>query len=141
MKKKEIRSDTKFRLPQFESKILLQEAIAGLLSRMPNRAGVQILQGAQEYGKDIIFYSALVSKKSWKYVRRAEFITPPEYIVRHIVEQVVGSLIEGKSPEEIALMRFADIACGSGSFLPGVYDELLRYHTAYYNEPRNRKRP
>ena len=64
----------------------------------------------------------------------------PEYIVRYIVEQVVGKLIEGKTPEEIALMRFADIACGSGSFLLGVYDELLRYHTAYYNEPGNRKK-
>lgn len=30
-------------------------------------------------------------------------------------------------------MRFADIACGSGSFLLGVYDSLLRYHTTYYN--------
>ncbi|MEK6278843.1 MAG: DNA methyltransferase [Acidobacteriota bacterium] len=34
-------------------------------------------------------------------------------------------------------MRFADIACGSGSFLLGVYDTLLRYHTAYYN--RNKR--
>jgi type I restriction-modification system DNA methylase subunit len=64
----------------------------------------------------------------------------PEYIVRHIVEQVVGQLIAGKTPEEIALMRFADISCGSGSFLLGVYDELLRYHTAFYNEPGNRRK-
>ncbi|HEX8650832.1 MAG TPA: TaqI-like C-terminal specificity domain-containing protein [Pyrinomonadaceae bacterium] len=64
----------------------------------------------------------------------------PEYIVRYIVEQTIGRLIEGKTPEEIASMRFADIACGSGSFLLGVYDELLRYHTAYYNEPKNRRK-
>ena len=57
----------------------------------------------------------------------------PEYIVRYIVENTVGKLIEGKTPEEIAVMRFADIACGSGSFLLGVYDSLLRYHTTYYN--------
>jgi type I restriction-modification system DNA methylase subunit len=31
-------------------------------------------------------------------------------------------------------MRFADIACGSGSFLLGVYDLLIRHHTAYYNQ-------
>ncbi len=31
-------------------------------------------------------------------------------------------------------MRFADIACGSGSFLLGVYDLLIRYHTKFYNE-------
>lgn len=57
----------------------------------------------------------------------------PEYIVRYIVENTIGALIENKTPEEIAEMRFADIACGSGSFLLGVYDYLLRYHTAYYN--------
>jgi len=58
----------------------------------------------------------------------------PEYIVRYIVENTVGKLIAGKSPAQIAEMRFADIACGSGSFLLGVYDLLIRYHTKYYNE-------
>jgi adenine-specific DNA-methyltransferase len=57
----------------------------------------------------------------------------PEYIVRYIVENTIGKLIENKMPEEISEMRFADIACGSGSFLLGVYDYLLRYHTSYYN--------
>ena len=58
----------------------------------------------------------------------------PEYIVRYIVENTVGKLIEDKTPAQIAEMRFADIACGSGSFLLGVYDLLLRYHTKFYNE-------
>ena len=58
----------------------------------------------------------------------------PEYIVRYIVENTVGKAIEGKTPAQIAEMRFADIACGSGSFLLGVYDLLLRCHTKYYNE-------
>jgi type I restriction-modification system DNA methylase subunit len=60
----------------------------------------------------------------------------PEYIVRYIVENTVGKLIEGKTPAQIQEMRFADIACGSGSFLLGVYDTLLRYHTAYYNRTK-----
>lgn len=60
----------------------------------------------------------------------------PEYIVRYIVDNTVGKLIEDKTPEEIRQMRFADIACGSGSFLLGVYDTLLRYHTAYYNRTK-----
>ncbi len=59
----------------------------------------------------------------------------PEYIVRYIVENTIGKLIENKTPEEIKEMRFADIACGSGSFLLGVYDYLLRYETDYYNSP------
>src|SRR2546423_1082214 len=45
--------------PEFQrfltSEALLQQAIAGLLSRMPNIDGVQILHGANEFGKDIIF--------------------------------------------------------------------------------------
>jgi adenine-specific DNA-methyltransferase len=57
----------------------------------------------------------------------------PEYIVRYIVENTVGKLIAGKPPDQIAEMRFADIACGSGSFLLGIYDLLLQYHGNYYN--------
>ncbi len=58
----------------------------------------------------------------------------PEYIVHYIVENTVGRLIEGKTPAQIEKLRFADIACGSGSFLLGIYDCLLRYHTKYYND-------
>jgi type I restriction-modification system DNA methylase subunit len=57
----------------------------------------------------------------------------PEYIVRYIVENTIGKLIANKSPDQIAEMRFADIACGSGSFLLGVFDLLLTYHGHYYN--------
>ena len=58
----------------------------------------------------------------------------PEYIVRYIVENTIGKLIAGKAPDQIAAMRFADIACGSGSFLLGVFDLLLTYHGQYYND-------
>ena len=58
----------------------------------------------------------------------------PEYIVRYIVENTVGKMIEGKTPEEISKLKFADIACGSGSFLLGVYDVLLKYHAEYYSK-------
>lgn len=58
----------------------------------------------------------------------------PEYIVRYIVENTVGKLIAGKPPDQIAHLRFADIACGSGSFLLGAYDLLLSYHGHYYNQ-------
>src|SRR5205085_4126817 len=63
----------------------------------------------------------------------------PEYIVRYIVENTVGNLIEGKTPAQIQEMRFADIACGSGSFLLGVYDTLLRYHATYYNRTKKNR--
>ncbi len=65
----------------------------------------------------------------------------PEYIVRYIVENTVGKLIAGKTPAQIAKMRFADIACGSGSFLLGIYDLLLKYHGQYYNDkPRSARK-
>jgi len=51
----------------------------------------------------------------------------------YIVENTVGKLIEGKTPAQIAEMRFADIACGSGSFLLGVFDLLLHYHRDWFN--------
>jgi type I restriction-modification system DNA methylase subunit len=57
----------------------------------------------------------------------------PDYIVRYIVENTVGKLIAGKTPAQITEMRFADIACGSGSFLIAIYDLLLHYHRDWYN--------
>ena len=56
----------------------------------------------------------------------------PDYIVRYIVEQTVGRSIAGKKPAEIEKLRFADIACGSGSFLVEVFASLIRYHLAWY---------
>ncbi len=58
----------------------------------------------------------------------------PQYIVNYIVENTVGKLIEGKTPKEIAKMRFADISCGSGSFLITVFDRVLEYHRKWYQD-------
>ncbi|MCX6161989.1 MAG: N-6 DNA methylase [Ignavibacteriae bacterium] len=83
----------------------------------------------------------------------------PKYIVDYIVDNTVGKILRnedslchsgesrgyplghpestntdraGKLPDEISKLRFADIACGSGSFLIGVFETLLKYHTEYY---------
>jgi hypothetical protein len=58
----------------------------------------------------------------------------PKYIVDYIVQNTVGKIISGKTPGQIAKMRFADIACGSGSFLISVFDCLLNYHNKYYQQ-------
>jgi len=85
-------------------------------------------------GKVIVATDKRVRVEEKPEVRKAGGVYyTPEYIVRYIVEQTVGKLIAGKTPEQIAGMRFADIACGSGSFLLGVYDLLLHYHGNYYN--------
>ena len=58
----------------------------------------------------------------------------PRYIVDYIVKNTVWECIKDKTPKEIATLRFADIACGSGSFLIGVYEYLLDYHKKYYQK-------
>jgi len=63
----------------------------------------------------------------------------PEYIVRYIVENTIGNLIRGKTPEEISELRFADIACGSGSFLLGMFDYLIAYHVQYHSANKTRR--
>ena len=85
-------------------------------------------------GKTIIATEGQATIEEKPEVRKAGGVYyTPEYIVRYIVENTVGKLLKGKTPQEIRQMRFADIACGSGSFLLGIYDLLLRYHTSYYN--------
>jgi len=85
-------------------------------------------------GKVIVATDKRATVKEKPEVRKAGGVYyTPEYIVRYIVENTVGRLIAGKTPAQIAQMRFADIACGSGSFLLGVFDLLLNYHGHYYN--------
>ena len=72
------------------------------------------------------------SSPSPKSAKPAASIYTPDYIVRYIVAQTVGRCIEGKKPADIEKLRFADIACGSGSFLVEVFACLIRYHLAWY---------
>jgi fido (protein-threonine AMPylation protein) len=66
----------------------------------------------------------------------------PAYIVEYIVNHTVGTLCEGKTPNQIAKLRILDPACGSGSFLIGAYRYLLNYHRDWYvkdNPEKHRK--
>lgn len=56
----------------------------------------------------------------------------PQYIVEYIVENTVGKLCTGKTPDEVAKLKIVDPACGSGSFLIGAYQYLLSWHMQYY---------
>jgi len=71
----------------------------------------------------------------------------PAYIVDYIVEQTVGKLLEGKTPQEVAArtktwkpskrgrpLTVLDPACGSGSFLIGAYQYLLDWYRDWYVE-------
>jgi hypothetical protein len=56
----------------------------------------------------------------------------PTYVVDYIVRTTVGRLLEGKTPKDAAKLKILDPACGSGSFLIGAYERLLRWHRDFY---------
>jgi len=59
----------------------------------------------------------------------------PQYIVEYIVENTVGEkLKECKSVEDVFAIKICDPACGSGSFLLGAYDRLVRWCTDHYTK-------
>lgn len=91
-------------------------------------------------GKTIVTTDKRATVEDKPEVRKAGGVYyTPEYIVRYIVKNTIGKLIEKKTPDEIAAMRFADIACGSGSFLLGVFDYLIAYHVEYFSENKTRR--
>jgi type I restriction-modification system DNA methylase subunit len=49
----------------------------------------------------------------------------PTYIVRYIVQQTVGKLLEDCTLRQATKLKVLDPACGSGSFLIGAYQQLL----------------
>ncbi|MGO8928044.1 MAG: Eco57I restriction-modification methylase domain-containing protein [Limisphaerales bacterium] len=56
----------------------------------------------------------------------------PTYIVDYIVQATVGKLLQGKTPRQAAKLKILDPACGSGSFLIGAYECLLKWHRDFY---------
>ena len=64
----------------------------------------------------------------------------PAYIVDYIVENTIGALLDGKTPDQAAKLRVLDPACGSGSFLTGAYQFLLDWHLAQYQGAPERYR-
>lgn len=56
----------------------------------------------------------------------------PRWIVDRIVAETVGPLVKGKTPRAVANLCIVDCACGSGAFLLGAFDFLVRWHQDYY---------
>jgi type I restriction-modification system DNA methylase subunit/predicted type IV restriction endonuclease len=70
------------------------------------------------------------------------YYTPTD-IVEYIVENTVGKLVEGYKPGPkggVSSLRILDPACGSGSFLLGAYEHLLRWHLAEYEKDLDKYR-
>jgi hypothetical protein len=58
----------------------------------------------------------------------------PTFVVDYIVQTTVGHLLDGKTPKQAAKLKIVDPACGSGSFLIGAYEYLLKWHRDYYTK-------
>src|ERR1035441_8692427 len=58
----------------------------------------------------------------------------PTYVVDYIVQTTVGHLLEGKTSKQAAKLKILDPACGSGSFLIGAYEYLLKWHRDFYTK-------
>jgi predicted RNA methylase len=56
----------------------------------------------------------------------------PKYIVDYIISETLEKICDAKSPEEISEIKIVDPSCGSGSFLIGVYEYLLKWHKDYF---------
>ncbi len=63
----------------------------------------------------------------------------PQFIVDYIVKNTVGELCKGSTPPKVSKLRILDPACGSGSFLLGAYTYLLKWHSDYYNNLKDKK--
>lgn len=86
-------------------------------------------------GKRIEATAKRVTIESKTKTRKASGIYyTPENVVNFIVEETLSPLVLNKTPAQVDKLKIIDIACGSGSFLLGVYDFLIRFYTKYYNE-------
>jgi type I restriction-modification system DNA methylase subunit len=64
----------------------------------------------------------------------------PQYIVNYIVDNTIGKLVKGKTPNKVSEIKILDPACGSGSFLLGAFNYLLKWHLNYYTKRKDRDR-
>lgn len=57
----------------------------------------------------------------------------PQYIVEYITQNTVGKLLQScATPTDALRLRICDPACGSGSFLLGAFDALIRWHEEWF---------
>jgi adenine-specific DNA-methyltransferase len=97
--------------------------------------GVELLGSIYEryLGKTIRITPSRVFVEDKPEVRKAGGVYyTPKYVVDYIVRNTIGKLVSGKSPAQVARMRFLDPACGSGSFLIGAFEYLLSYNLQWY---------
>lgn len=55
-------------------------------------------------------------------------IPTPKIVVDRIVQDTLSPVVKGKSFTQLKELKIADICCGSGTFLIGIYDFLLEFY-------------
>jgi len=67
-----------------------------------------------------------------------DIVTTPTYIIKDILRETLSNYCKDKTDTEIFESKFADIACGSGSFLLEIYQFIIDFLIDYYlqNSPQ-----
>ncbi|MFH0921400.1 MAG: N-6 DNA methylase [Fibrobacterota bacterium] len=68
----------------------------------------------------------------FEYQRTKGAVYTPPWVVQRVIRETLLPLIEKKNPEQILQLKILDPACGSGSFLLGVYDFLEEQIITWY---------
>jgi len=77
-----------------------------------------------------------------EYQRTKGAVYTPPWVVKRVVEKTLAPLLQGKAPEEFLQLRILDPACGSASFLLGVFDYLESQILAWFTKnPTDPRRP
>lgn len=61
-------------------------------------------------------------------------VNTPKNITDIIIEETLRPLYAGKTPDEVAQYRIADICCGSGNFLLSAFEYIANYYIEYYRQ-------
>jgi len=77
-----------------------------------------------------------------EYQRSKGAVYTPSWVVKRVVEKTLDPLMKEKNPEELLQLRILDPACGSASFLSGVYNYFEgRILSWFERNPRDKRRP
>jgi len=68
----------------------------------------------------------IIERKGWR--KKHGIYYTPQFVVRYIVANTLGRLLEERSYNEVKQLKVLDPACGSGSFLIEAFDVLDKYH-------------
>lgn len=61
-------------------------------------------------------------------------VNTPKNITDIIIEETLQPLYAGKTPEEVAQYRIADICCGSGNFLLSAFEYIVNYYIEHFRQ-------